>query len=147
MLPRHTRPSARRDRRSVRRRTLVAIEPGKLSAQAFQLGQVIDDDVGIVGVASCVVLMVSLGDTEPSERPALSDDRFGIPVRGGQPIDQRARGGLLGSVAVLDPRAVPRPRIRTLVVPRGWVVSDAEEPLEQLAVAPLLRVVDAPDRL
>ena len=67
----------------------------ELRAQRGDLGPVVDQDVGIVGVARHVVLVVGLGGIERAQRHDLGDDRRAERVRAVRLRDLGLRGALL----------------------------------------------------
>jgi len=61
---------------------LVILEQlGELLLERGDLGPVADQDVGVVGVVVCVVLVIALGVVKRLERRDLGDDRRGEDVR------------------------------------------------------------------
>ena len=114
-----------------------------LRKQAFQmadLGQVVDDDVRLVGVQRQVILVVGLGIKERLVQFHRGDDAFAknacLVQLGNIGPDDARLFGILGKHG----RTVLRAAVRPLPVELRWVVRDRKIDLQQLRKTHLSRV-------
>src|SRR5712692_4346227 len=114
---------------------LPLIEARKNFFQVFQFGQIVVDDVRIIGIVFEVVLMVALSAVESLEGLNSCDD--GPRIHSGR-IELRDVGlsdTLLLLAGVKDHGAVLGAGIRTLAVPLRGIVRNGEKNHQELAVS------------
>jgi len=120
---------------------LSYVQVGKLLFQMLDLWRIVENNVWLIGMESCVVLVIGLGGIEGLQRHDLGDDAVREDPR---LIDLRNVGfgdALLLVVCIEDGRAVLRAFVGSLAIELRRVVSHREEYSQQLAVSDLRWVV------
>ena len=119
----------------------IAPQIRKLRLQLRHLRCVVDDDVGLVGVADQVILVIGLGREERRlHRAGLGDDRLLEHVGGVELRDVVLRGLRLRFGLRENLRAILRAAVRPLAVELRRVVRHREIDLQELAVGNFLGV-------
>src|SRR5258706_14753000 len=118
-------------------RVLRLIDVWKILFQIFQFGQVIVDDVRIIGIVLEEILMVALGGIESLEGLDFRDDGPGVDLRGVELRDIGLSYALLLCTGVENRGAVLGAGVRTLAIPLRGIVRDGEKNSQELAVGEL----------
>src|SRR5260370_10881477 len=102
--------------------------------QIFQFGQVVVNDIGIIGIVLDIVLMVTLSRVERLEGLNFCDDGARIHVCNIKLRDVGLSDALLFFAGVKNRGAVLGAGIRALAVPLGGIVGDGEKNNQKLTV-------------
>ena len=102
--------------------------------QIFQFGQVVVDDVGIIGIVLEVVLVVALSGVESLEGLNFCDDGPGVNLRSVKLRDVSLGDALLFLAGVKNRGAVLGTSIRALTIPLRGIVRNGEKNHQELAV-------------
>ena len=116
---------------AVRLSALVAfVEVWKLLPEVSNFGRIVVDDVGIVGMARRVILMIWLGRIESRQRYDLGDDAARKYLGLTELRDISFGNPFLFVAVVEDYRSILTALIRTLAVELGGVVGHGKEYLK-----------------
>src|SRR5260370_18564102 len=113
---------------------LRLIKAWKILFQIFQLGQVVVDDVGIIGIVLEEILMVALSRVERLEGLDIRDDGPGVDLCSIELCDVALSGTLLLPAGVEDRGPVLGAGVRTLSIPLRGIVRAAETNHQEMAV-------------
>src|SRR4051812_18004561 len=122
--------------------SLTNIEFREDLAQVLDFRSVIENDVRLVRVQGCVILVIRLGWIERLQRRHLGGDRARKYFLLSQLRDIGLGYALLLVVGIEDRRAVLRSLVRTLAVQLRGIVRNREKHSQQLAVCNLRRIED-----
>src|SRR5260370_15927627 len=121
---------------------LRLIEARKILFQIFQLGQIVVNDVRILGIVFQIILVVALGGVKYLEWLDLCDDLSGVNFRGIELCDIGLSDALLIFIGVEDRGTILGACIRTLAGPLRGIVCDGAEKQQELALGEVGRIVD-----
>src|SRR3954471_4260714 len=111
-------------------------------AQVLDFRSVIENDVRLVRVQGCVILVIRLGWIERPQRGYLGGERGGKYFLLSQLRDIVLGYALLLVVGIEDRRAVLRSLVRTLAVQLRGIVRNREKHSQQFTVCNLRRIED-----
>ena len=118
-------------------RLLSYIEVGELLLQVIDFWRVVENDIGLVGMESSIVLMIGLGGIETLQMYDLRDDAMRKDLGLINLRNVRIGDAFLLVVGIEDGGAILCAFVRPLPIELGGVVSYGKEDAEQFTVSNL----------